>query len=204
MEFCHWPCVCTKGLLPQTAGSNHNNPLSSCDTSISSHWFAGSVDHYHSVLDWLDGSDFSNDITYSLTNNRASLLTILMFSTGFSVCSCNVLYTVANTFRFFCSPISFRWHESTCYMCVLMVTGFSRDSVRKHTVALTKTKQCCTDQYIWWSLCVYSIHLYKRQQRWKKTVFIFFLNIVSEYVTRFWNGQLSRCFHYWKRYTDFL
>lgn len=118
----------------------------------------------------MDGSDFSNDITYSLTNNRASLLTILMFSTGFLVCSCNVLYTVANTLF---SPISFRWHESTCYMCVLMVTGFSRGSVRKHTVALTKTKQCCTDQYIWWSLCVYSIHLYKRQRRWKKTVFIF-------------------------------
>lgn len=97
----HWPCVCTKGLLPQTAGSNHNNPLSSCDISISSHWFAGFVAHYHSVLGLVDGSDFSNDITYSLTNNRASLLTILMFSTGFLVCSCNVLYTVANTFFFF-------------------------------------------------------------------------------------------------------
>lgn len=36
--------------------------------------------------------------TCSLTNNRASLLTILTFSTGFLVCSCTVLYTVANTF----------------------------------------------------------------------------------------------------------
>lgn len=36
--------------------------------------------------------------TCSLTNNRASLLTILMFSTGFLVCSCTVLYTVPNTF----------------------------------------------------------------------------------------------------------
>lgn len=103
--------------------------------------------------------------TRSLTDNRASLLTILMFSTGFSVCSCTVLYTVANTSVFPFLSGSFRGHESSCrcYMCVswscIKATGFSRDSVRKHTVALTKKKQCCTDRYIWWSLCVYSIHL---------------------------------------------
>lgn len=179
VEFCHWPCVCTKGLLPQTAGSNHNNPLS-CDFSrprlrchligsVLNRLNAGFVARFRSVLDWWMDLTLAMTHTYSLTYNRASLLTILMFSTGFLVCSCNVLYPVANTFF----PISFRWPESTCYVCVLTVTGFSRDSVRKHTVALTKKKQCCTDQYIWWSLCVYSIHLYKRQRKWKKTVFIF-------------------------------
>lgn len=69
--------------------------------TMSSHWF---VAHSHFRSGPADGSDFSNDThthTSSLTNNRASLLTILMFSTGFLVCSCNVLYTVANTSLFF-------------------------------------------------------------------------------------------------------
>lgn len=120
VEFCHWPCVCTKGLLPQTAGSNHNNPLS-CDISrprlrchLIGSYDAGFVAHYHSVLDWRMDLTLAMTHTYSLTYNRASLLTILMFSTGFLVCSCNVLYTVANT----SFPISFRWPESTCYVCV--------------------------------------------------------------------------------------
>lgn len=57
------------------------------------------------ILDcWMDLT-LAMTYTHSLTDNRASLLTILMFSTGFSVCSCTVLYTVANTLVF---PVSFR------------------------------------------------------------------------------------------------
>lgn len=91
--------------------------------------------------------------THSLTDNRASLLTILMFSTGFWVCSCTVLYTVANTsvFPFLSEDVDPRV-DATC-------VSAEADSVRKHTVALTKKKHCCTDRYIWRSLCVYSIHL---------------------------------------------
>ncbi len=92
--------------------------------------------------------------TCSLTLNRASLLTMLMFSTGVSVCSCTVLYTVENTWF---SPFLSEDMNPRRYMCVSW--SCIKDSVRKHTVALTKKKQCCTDQYIWWSLCVYSIHL---------------------------------------------
>lgn len=171
VEFCHWPCVCTKGLLPQTAGSNRNNPLSwdvrrprlRCHPIFCESVF---VAHRHSVLILDCWMDLTLAMTYtrSLTDNRASLLTILMFSTGFLVCSCTVLYTVANTFVSRSFPVvsddTDPRVDATCVSAeAVKVSGVGRDSVRKHTVALTKKKQCCTDQYIWWSLCVYSIHL---------------------------------------------
>lgn len=102
----------------------------------------------------LIGLILAKPYTCSLTLNRASLLTMLMFSTGVSVCSCTVLYTVENTWF---SPFLSEDMNPRRYMCVSW--SCIKDSVRKHTVALTKKKQCCTDQYIWWSLCVYSIHL---------------------------------------------
>lgn len=39
--------------------------------------------------------------------------------------------------------------DATCVSVeTIKAAGFSQDSVRKHTVALTKKKRCCTDQYI--------------------------------------------------------
>lgn len=89
---------------------------------------------------WVDRT--AMPYTHSLTDNRASLLTILMFSTGFWVCSCTVLYTVANTsvFPFLSEDVDPRV-DATC-------VSAEADSVRKHTVALTKKKHCCTDRYI--------------------------------------------------------
>ncbi len=132
--FCHWPYVC-----PNTITASHSHG------DISSHLTGSGL---------LIGLILAMPYTCSLTLNRASLLTMLMFSTGVSVCSCTVLYTVENTWF---SPFLSEDMNPRRYMCVSW--SCIKDSVRKHTVALTKKKQCCTDQYIWWSLCVSSIHL---------------------------------------------
>lgn len=137
VEFFLWPCVCTKGLLPQTAGSNHNLYILSAGISRRDVWKGVEGTHLTSInmFTWLvlsftvilrfrsEGAGAMNlylamAYTCSLTNNRASLLTILMFSTGFLLCSCTVLYTVANTL-FGLFPVDTRIHVSMLRVCQL-------------------------------------------------------------------------------------